>query len=247
MSVTFSRWGEAGHAPDADARVPAPRAQKCNRVAGPPRHRGALAMLGGETYTSYEGIAMKLKVVLEPSDDGGFTVYVPSLPGCMSEGATEAEALTNIREAIELFLEVVDDELVRQAGEVGERLGGDVGAGPGDGGAGDRVGAAGDLAAQHGDVVVAEDDAVGRAAQEGDAGVGLGVVADDVAEAHELVDVVAAQRVEDRREGGVVGVDVGDQPEAHGDTLILRAEGTAVGVTPRPLVRATSAGSGGRP
>ena len=54
---------------------------------------------------------MKLKVVLEPSDDGGFTVYVPSLPGCISEGDTKEQALANIKEAIELYLEPVDDDL----------------------------------------------------------------------------------------------------------------------------------------
>jgi predicted RNase H-like HicB family nuclease len=48
---------------------------------------------------------MKVNVVLEPSDEGGFTVYVPALPGCISEGDTEQEALANIREAIELYLE----------------------------------------------------------------------------------------------------------------------------------------------
>ena len=48
---------------------------------------------------------MKVKVVLEPSDEGGFTVYVPSLPGCISEGETQDEAMANIREAIELYLE----------------------------------------------------------------------------------------------------------------------------------------------
>ncbi len=47
---------------------------------------------------------MKLQVVLEPSDEGGFTVYVPSLPGCISEGETEEEAMANIREATELYL-----------------------------------------------------------------------------------------------------------------------------------------------
>ena len=54
---------------------------------------------------------MKLKVVLEPSEEGGFTVYVPSLPGCVSEGESENEALQNIREAIELYLESVDDDI----------------------------------------------------------------------------------------------------------------------------------------
>jgi predicted RNase H-like HicB family nuclease len=63
---------------------------------------------------------MKLKVVLEPSDEGGFTVYVPSLPGCVSEGDTEEEALRNIREAIELYLEPVDDDLAAIGKEVRE-------------------------------------------------------------------------------------------------------------------------------
>lgn len=48
---------------------------------------------------------MRLRVVLEPSDEGGFTVTVPALPGCISEGDTRDEALQNIREAIELYLE----------------------------------------------------------------------------------------------------------------------------------------------
>jgi predicted RNase H-like HicB family nuclease len=52
---------------------------------------------------------MRFKVVLEPSEDGGFTVYVPSLPGCVSEGDTEEDALRNIREAIDLYLESVED------------------------------------------------------------------------------------------------------------------------------------------
>ena len=46
-----------------------------------------------------------LKVVLESSDEGGFTAYVPALPGCISEGETRDEAMANIREAIELYLE----------------------------------------------------------------------------------------------------------------------------------------------
>ena len=54
---------------------------------------------------------MKLKIVLEASEDGGFTVYVPALPGCVSEGNTEEEAIKNIKEAIELYLEPIDDDL----------------------------------------------------------------------------------------------------------------------------------------
>ena len=53
---------------------------------------------------------MKIKAVLQPSDEGGYTVYVPSLPGCVGEGNTKEEALTNIREAIELYLEHVEDD-----------------------------------------------------------------------------------------------------------------------------------------
>jgi len=54
---------------------------------------------------------MRLKVVLEASDEGGYTVYVPSLPGCISEGNTREEAMANIKEAIELYLEPVEDDL----------------------------------------------------------------------------------------------------------------------------------------
>jgi predicted RNase H-like HicB family nuclease len=53
---------------------------------------------------------MTLQVVLEPSDEGGFTALVPSLPGCISEGRDRAEALQNIQEAIELYLEPVEDD-----------------------------------------------------------------------------------------------------------------------------------------
>ena len=53
---------------------------------------------------------MKIKVVLEPSNEGGYTAYVPSLPGCISEGETREEALNNIKEAIELYLEPVEDD-----------------------------------------------------------------------------------------------------------------------------------------
>ena len=52
---------------------------------------------------------MKLQIILERSDEGGNTVYVPSLPGCISEGETKKEALKNIQEAIELYLEPIED------------------------------------------------------------------------------------------------------------------------------------------
>ena len=58
---------------------------------------------------------MKLRVNLEPSDEGGFTATVPSLPGCISEGGTRDEALTNIQEAISLYLDPVEDDDVFSA------------------------------------------------------------------------------------------------------------------------------------
>lgn len=57
---------------------------------------------------------MKLRVVLEPSKEGGYTVIVPALPGCISEGDSKEEALANIREAIGLYLEPVEDDLPYQ-------------------------------------------------------------------------------------------------------------------------------------
>ena len=48
---------------------------------------------------------MKLQIILEPSEEGGYTVTVPALLGCISEGDSLDEAVANIQEAIELYLE----------------------------------------------------------------------------------------------------------------------------------------------
>ena len=53
---------------------------------------------------------MKYKIALLRSDEG-YSVSVPGLPGCWSQGATETEALDNIRDAIRDYLAVVDDNL----------------------------------------------------------------------------------------------------------------------------------------
>ena len=50
-------------------------------------------------------VCVKYKVVLEPQDEGGYTVYVPALPGCVSQGETSDEAMANIKEAIEVYRE----------------------------------------------------------------------------------------------------------------------------------------------
>jgi predicted RNase H-like HicB family nuclease len=56
---------------------------------------------------------MKYKIALTRSAEG-VSVSVPGLPGCWSQGATEAEALANIRDAIHDYL-VVRDELIQGA------------------------------------------------------------------------------------------------------------------------------------
>jgi predicted RNase H-like HicB family nuclease len=48
---------------------------------------------------------MKYTVILEQEADGGYVVTVPALPACISQGDTRDEALTNIREAIAVYLE----------------------------------------------------------------------------------------------------------------------------------------------
>jgi len=53
---------------------------------------------------------MNLRIVLEPSEDGGYTAIVPALPGCLSEGTTREEALVNVQEAIALYLEPIEDD-----------------------------------------------------------------------------------------------------------------------------------------
>lgn len=50
------------------------------------------------------------QVILIPDEDGGYSVEVPSLPGCFSQGDTMEEALSNIREAIDLYIEVLIED-----------------------------------------------------------------------------------------------------------------------------------------
>lgn len=51
-------------------------------------------------------------ILFEQESDGGFSVTVPSLPGCFSQGDTFEEALENIKAAINLYLKDIDRELV---------------------------------------------------------------------------------------------------------------------------------------
>jgi predicted RNase H-like HicB family nuclease len=52
----------------------------------------------------------KLEVILEPAEEGGYTVTCPMLKGCISEGETKKEALANIQDAIKLYLRAVKKE-----------------------------------------------------------------------------------------------------------------------------------------
>lgn len=54
---------------------------------------------------------MNIKVVIEPGEDGYLVAHVPALKSCWSQGKTREEALKNIREAIDLYLEPEPDEI----------------------------------------------------------------------------------------------------------------------------------------
>jgi predicted RNase H-like HicB family nuclease len=59
--------------------------------------------------------AMKLDIVLEEEEDGTYSVHCPALRGCHSQGRTRDEAIANIQEAIELYLEVAGEIAKRSA------------------------------------------------------------------------------------------------------------------------------------
>ncbi|MFA6362597.1 type II toxin-antitoxin system HicB family antitoxin [Methanoregula sp.] len=49
---------------------------------------------------------MKVLVKLVPEERGGFSIFAPEFPGCMSQGETEEEAIQNIKEVIPVFVEL---------------------------------------------------------------------------------------------------------------------------------------------
>ena len=65
-------------------------------------------------------VTMKFKVIIKEGEDGWYVVEVPTLPGCISQGRTKKEALGNIKEAIELYLEPEDDLSIVSTGQVAE-------------------------------------------------------------------------------------------------------------------------------
>jgi predicted RNase H-like HicB family nuclease len=63
---------------------------------------------------------MRVHVVLEQDEDGFWVADVPAMPGCVSQGNTREEALTNVREAIEGWLEVMQSKSTSAGGELVE-------------------------------------------------------------------------------------------------------------------------------
>lgn len=61
--------------------------------------------MGKKSVTDY-----KYTVILKPQPEGVFTVNVPALPGCITEGKTQREALSNAKEAIELYIETLIED-----------------------------------------------------------------------------------------------------------------------------------------
>ncbi len=57
---------------------------------------------------------MNIKIIIEQDEDGYFVAHVPSLKSCWSQGKTREEAIANIREAIDLYLEPDEAELENQ-------------------------------------------------------------------------------------------------------------------------------------
>ncbi|HEX4596085.1 MAG TPA: type II toxin-antitoxin system HicB family antitoxin [Bryobacteraceae bacterium] len=63
---------------------------------------------------------MSYTVILEQDPDGGFVAIVPALPGCVSQGETREEAMANVREAVELYIEdcvAAGDPVPNEAGK----------------------------------------------------------------------------------------------------------------------------------
>ena len=61
---------------------------------------------------------MKFKVVIEKDETGYYVAEVPALPGCVSQGKTMKEAKANIKEAIEGWLEVMNEKAKKASGKV---------------------------------------------------------------------------------------------------------------------------------
>jgi len=82
------------------------KASSAGRKKAAVRERG-LVYRSAKSGTKFTAAgALSYKVIVEPCEEGGFTVFVPSLAGCISEGDTYQEAIANIKDAINGWIEV---------------------------------------------------------------------------------------------------------------------------------------------
>jgi len=65
---------------------------------------------------------MKFRVVIEPDEDGVFVAECPVLPGCVSQGATRAEAIANIQDAIQGYLQSLEKHGEAAPGPITEEI-----------------------------------------------------------------------------------------------------------------------------
>jgi predicted RNase H-like HicB family nuclease len=72
-------------------------------------------------WLSKEFIVMDIKVMLEKDEDGFIVATVPALPGCISQGKTEKQALQNIKEAIELHVHALAEDGLPLSGKKDQR------------------------------------------------------------------------------------------------------------------------------
>lgn len=57
---------------------------------------------------------LQYDAIFEKEEDGGYSVWIPDLPGCTSQGDNLEEAMENIKEAMELYLEDADDDKIEE-------------------------------------------------------------------------------------------------------------------------------------
>jgi predicted RNase H-like HicB family nuclease len=69
---------------------------------------------------------MIFHVSLEPSEDGWIVAQCPALPGCVSQGRDEIEALENIKEAVTAWIWAADQKAVKSLGSIGTLVAVDV-------------------------------------------------------------------------------------------------------------------------
>jgi len=65
---------------------------------------------------------MKYTIIIEKGRESGFVVYAPALKGCVSQGKTREEAIKNIKEAIEVYIEALIEDGIPVPTEIGKDM-----------------------------------------------------------------------------------------------------------------------------